>query len=143
MIGGLNHIQHKTEEYKFFGKLRRHYERANGEDYILSKMEFEYLVKKGVLNGDVTSLDNNIFMQQMVYYGSGYIDLAYSFGTSTVLYTYNDSQISYLGFHDEYNFDSKPWGERNMIAELATRIYGFLSSGVSYNIYYNKALWAK
>lgn len=68
-------------------------------------------------------------------------DTKYSFGTATIKYRPTSKGFVYGGFHDEYNFDSKPWGNRSISAELITRSYGTFISGTPYHIYYNKYLF--
>lgn len=139
---GLNHLQHKTEEYKFFERLRRHYHKGGGQDFILSENEFDYLVSKGRLRMENTTLgDDGYYKATMDFYSSDF-DLKYSFGTSTVKYLCDSSNINYVGFHDTYNFDPKPWGTgRSIMNEAITRLYGSLTHGISFNIYYNKTLF--
>lgn len=49
MTSGLNHFQHKTEEYKFFNRLRKHYKGGTEADFKIQKREFQYLKKKEIL----------------------------------------------------------------------------------------------
>lgn len=51
----------------------------------------------------------------------------YALGRSRVTFIVNNA----IGFYDEYNFDSKKWGERPVLAEIITRIIGTL--GYIYN----------
>jgi len=46
----------------------------------------------------------------------------------------------YNGFYDTYDFDSKPWGTRSPINEIITRTYDSISSGSSFEIFYNQSM---
>ena len=56
------------------------------------------------------------------FYGSYEYD--YAFGTGTI---YMNSEGNIVGFYDFYDFDAKPFGQRTLKAELATRAVSNLS----------------
>lgn len=76
------------------------------------------------------------------FYDSGF-DLKYSFGKASVKFYSKGLYTRLLGFHDRYDFDSKPWGTRSMSAELITRGYNSAVNGTPFEIYYRKCLFAK
>ena len=137
---GLNHLQHKTEEYKFFYRLKKHYEVGSGKDFILNAKEFNYLLRKGTIDTKNAALgDDNFYIASIDFYRSS-ADLKYSFGKATVKFSLNGDKPSFVGFYDRYDFDSKQWGGvRSYSAEIITRLYGALSNGVGFNIYYGKS----
>ena len=140
---GLNHLQHKTEQFKFFRRFERQYRKGNGEDIILNKQEVDYLVKKGKLIPSSIELEEeNLYKANISYYEAG-TDLKYSFGTATVKFSkaaYSNYR-NYLGFHDIYGFDAKTKGARSVISEIITRGYGAAVKGNSFHIYYNKRIF--
>lgn len=140
---GLNHLQHKTEEYKFFNRLRKHYERGNGEDLILTIKEFNYLIRQGHIDAENAILGDDGYYKTSIDFYNSSSDLKYSFGRATVKYTMSGNNLDYVGFYDYYDFDSKDWGERSYYAEIITRTYGALSNGTGFNIYYGKQFFVK
>lgn len=137
---GLNHLQHQSGRHNFVTRLLRHYKQGNGEDYILSHYEFQYLMENGkIINDTITMGDDGYSTANISFYGSNF-DLANSFGTATVKFKQSSNGNQYIAFKDEYNFNPKPWGERSHTAEILTRI-GAMLNGVSFMIYYNKRLF--
>ncbi len=141
MTSGLNHVQHKVEEHKFFWRLNRHYTKGTGEDFFISKSEFKYILNKGKIDYENAVLgSDNYYITTINLYGTTN-DLEYSFGRATVKYRMSDGKHIYGGFYDKYDFDSKPWGVRSNSAEIITRSYNSTFKGTSFNIYYNKRLF--
>ena len=137
---GLNHLQHLSGRHNFVTRLLRHYKQGNGEDYMLSHYEFQYLMENGkIITDTITMGDDGYSTANISFYGSNF-DLANSFGTATVKYKQSSNGNHYLAFKDNYNFDPKPWGERSYGAEILTRM-GAMLNGVSFMIYYNKGLF--
>lgn len=108
-----------------------------------NEREFNYLISKGriIYYDDATADANGYYLANIDFYGSGF-DLKYSFGTSEVKYYIDDyGNNKFVGFHDGYNFDPKPWGKgRSYSAEIITRAYGMLP-GNSFAIYFNKNIF--
>ena len=143
VTAGLNHLQHKTEEYKFFDRLRRHYSKGNGEDFIITGKEFYYLITKGKIDyANATLGEDGYYTTSINFYDSGF-DLKYSFGNATVKFYSKGMYTRLLGFYDKYDFDAKPWGTRSMLSELITRGYGGVVNGTSFGIYYRKSIFVK
>ena len=138
MNAGLNHLQHVQQEstFKFFEKLRQHYHKGNGKDYILSSKEFHHLRLNGKIDFEsATRCDDGTYNARINFYGCS-PDLKYSFGKSLIKYKVgDDGVIRYVGFFDEYNFNPLPWGTRSTTAEVITRLYSILK-GTNYYIYY-------
>ena len=132
MTSMLNHVQHKTEEYKFFWRLKRHYNEGTGDDFKINSRELDYIAKKGKI-GVMGNIDNGIFRAPIDLYGSG-LDLALSFGNASIFYDTNGNVID---FYDYYDFDPKPWGEERSIPnEIITRGYNLFGSGTPFHIYH-------
>lgn len=77
------------------------------------------------------------FKNSVSFYGNSAYDCA--FGTATV---YFDSSGNPVGFSDNYDFNSMPWGERSVPAEIGTRTIGALGEShgaanfsIGYGIY--------
>lgn len=142
MNAGLNHVQQGIEQYKFFHRLRKHYEGGTGADFKISKNEFKYLLKKGEIDfANATDIGDGYYSASINFYNADN-DLKLSFGRATVIYkTTNDGNI-YQYFYDRYDFDPKPWGTRSSTNEIITRAYNAYSDGTAFDIYYNK-LWRK
>ena len=143
ITAGFNHLQHKTEEYKFFDRLRRHYSKGNGEDFVLTGKEFNYLASKGKIDYANAKIgEDGYYTASIDFYDAG-SDLKYSFGKASVKFYSKGLYTRLLGFYDRYDFDAKSWGTRSISAELITRGYGSIVSGTSFDIYYNKSLFVK
>ncbi len=142
LTSGLNHLQHKTEEYKFFHRLRRHYNKGTGEDFNIKPDEFKYLIKKGDIDfTNAKDIGDGYYSATINFYNSSN-DLALSFGRATVIYKKYNGRNVYKHFYDRYDFDAKHWGVRSFLNEIITRSYGKLYGGKAFDIYYNK-LWRK
>lgn len=141
MVGILNHGADKAKsnriEYKFFKRLREHYEDATGEDIRLTKKEFDYLISKGRIIWRTQSYDSDTgkFSVLIDFYDSNR-DLKFSFGRATVSFIDRYGEVIFTDFYDEYNFDPKPWGTRTFINEVITRSYDIDSSGRPFRIIY-------
>ena len=143
VTASFNHLQHKTEEYKFFERLRRHYSKGNGEDFIITGKEFNYLVSKGKIDYAKAKLgEDGYYTASIDFYDAGF-DLKYSFGKATVKFYSKGMHTKLLGFYDRYDFDAKSWGERSIPAELITRGYGGIVSGTSFDIFYRRSIFVK
>lgn len=65
MNAGLNHVQQGIEQYKFFHRLRKHYEGGTGADFKISKNEFKYLLKKGEIDfANATDIGDGYILHQ-------------------------------------------------------------------------------
>jgi len=137
IVGVLNFAEHKKEEYKFFEKLRKNYESKTGKEICLTRKEFDYLLSKGKIKWETSRFNDktNIFSAIIDFYDSN-TDLKLSFGRATVYYIDNDGKAIFTGFHDKYDFDTKPWGTRSIPNEIITRGYNAYSSGKSFEINY-------
>jgi len=143
VTAGFNHLQHKTEEYKFFNRLRHHYSKGSGEDFIITSKEFNFLVSRGKIDYASAKLgEDGYYTASIDFYGSGR-DLQYSFGKAFVKFYSKGLYTRLLGFYDRYDFDAKPWGTRSISAELITRGYGSIVNGTSFDIYYRKSLFVE
>ena len=131
--------KNKTKKIRFFKRLRRHYKKGNGEDFILSSEEFDYLINHGrIMLDDVQLGRDSCYIMYIKYYDPcSPNDLKFSFGTATVKFSLQSDQ--FVGFHDKYDFDGKPIGQRNFFLELLTRIAGTIVSGTPFEIYYDKS----
>ena len=137
MVTGLNHLQQHSEGNKFCHRLLRHYINGSGETFYLSEQEFKYLLSRGIITTELPKLFEGNNYANISFYESE-SDLLYSFGTGTVSYTISSDGIrEYLGFHDYYNFDPKPWGSRSIQAEIITRAANTFFKGTNFHIYYN------
>lgn len=143
ITSGFNHLQHYTEEYKFFNRLRHHYSKGNGEDFIISSREFNYLVSKGKIDYANAILGEDGYYTASIDFYDASFDLKYSFGTASVKFCSNGMYTKLLGFRDRYDFDAKSWGVRSIPAELITRSYGGIVNGSSFDIYYRKSIFVK
>ena len=137
VTSGFNHLQHSTERYVFARKLFKQYTKGDGDDYILTEEEFQYLLRKGVINNPKPSSEEGFVDTLIDFYKSGNPDLILSFGIATVRGYYANGAVSYQGFHDYYDFNA---GNRYLYAEILTRI-GSHISGTPFNIYYNKGIY--
>lgn len=143
VTASFNHLQHKTEEYKFFDRLRRHYSKGNGEDFIITGKEYNYLVSKGKIDYANAKLgEDGYYTASIDFYDAGF-DLKYSFGKATMKFYSKGMYTKLLGFYDRYDFDAKSWGERSILAELITRGYGVIGSGTSFDIFYRRSIFVK
>lgn len=98
VTAGFNHLQHKTEEYKFFDRLRRHYSKGNGEDFNITGKEFNYLVSKGKIDYANAKLgEDGYYTASIDYYEAGF-DLKYSFGKASVKFYSKGMYTRLLGF---------------------------------------------
>jgi len=116
MVGALNFAEEeilKKEEYKFFERLRKNYESKTGKEICLTRKEFDYLLNKGKIKWETSRFNNktNTFSAIIDFYVSN-ADLKLSFGRATVYYIDKDGQAIFTGFHDKYDFDTKPWGDK-------------------------------
>lgn len=140
-----NILQNKTEQkIKFFKRLRKHYKRGKGEDFILDAEEFDYMISKGRIlwTGEQLGKDS-CYIMYIKFYDSANSpnDLKFSFGTSTVKYSIQSNR--FVAFHDKYDFDWKPIGQRHFLLEWLTRITGVFFRGTPFEIYYNKSYFIK
>jgi len=141
VVGALNHGAHEmANKVAFFKRLREHYESGTKEDFKLTSREFAYLIRSGKINvSSSIKIGDNEYACTIDFYNSNN-DLRFSFGRSTVTYYVKDGVRIYNGFYDTYDFDSKPWGTRSPINEIITRTYDSISSGSSFEIFYNQSM---
>lgn len=143
-VAGLNHSLHAIEtriqqqkEYKFFNRLRDHYESNSGTDFSLTTKEVNYLTSKGKINNqNLKFIGDNTWQFSIDFYEAGF-DLKYSFGRATGSFKIDGTKFTTTSFFDRYDFDPKAWGTRTFINELITRGYNIYSSGTPFNIIYN------
>lgn len=141
---GLNHATHTLENYfeekrvyKFFSRLRNHYESKTGTDYSLTEKEVKFLESSGKIGVVGKYVGDKTWSHSIDFYEAGF-DLKYSFGSSTIDLTLSgNGKVSITRFFDTYDFDPKAWGVRSIINEMITRGYNLYSSGKSFNIIYN------
>jgi hypothetical protein len=126
----------KPQEHKFFWRLKKQYDNGTGADFVLTKSEFDYLKKKGVIKyNEAKYANNDTYKAPINFYELGF-DLKYSFGEAKIYYKIENGNIIYTGFEDLYNFDAKPWGDRSVTNEIITRGYGWWSNGKPFKIHY-------
>lgn len=71
-------------------------------------------------NGEQVNINGNTYYKNSVsFYDNSEYNCAY--GTGTV---YFDNYGNAVGFNDDYDFNSMPWGERSIPAEIGTRTIG-------------------
>jgi hypothetical protein len=134
----LHGISNTVLKYKFFSRLRNHYEQGSGEDFLLTQNEFKYLIGQGKIDYEnATPIDDKYYEASIDFYNSDR-DLKLSFGRATVTYRIENNQYVHTSFYDRYDFDSKPWGTRTYKNEIITRAYNTISNGTPFGIYFNK-----
>ncbi|MBO6024324.1 MAG: hypothetical protein J6P83_05665 [Bacteroidales bacterium] len=128
-------------DQNYFWALKQHYLEGTGLDVLLTKDQFDNLMRHGEIDFSTAELiDDDFFVANVSFYGSD-LDLHLSFGTATVKFKMENNRIEFYAFRDTYNFDPKPWGERGTVNELIVRAYNKLSNGTQFGIYYNKTLF--
>ncbi len=128
-------------DQNYFWSLKQHYLEGTGLDVLLTKDQFDNLMRHGEIDFSTAELiDDDFFVANVSFYGSD-LDLHLSFGTATVKFKMENNRIEFYAFRDTYNFDPKPWGERGTVNELIVRAYNKLSNGTQFGIYYNKTLF--
>jgi hypothetical protein len=131
----------QEEQYKFFWRLKNHYDNGTGEDFKINSNEFVYLIKRGIIDyKNVTDLGNGHYRANINFYSSGF-DLHYSFGDAYIYYKVLSNGKNFIyDFNDTYDFDAKTQEQRNRSDwdERITRVYGEFSNGVPFNIYYKR-----
>ena len=83
---------------------------------------------------DVKDLGNG-YQQAIIRFYNNF-DLEYSWGPSEITYKIYNGNYIYNNISNLYDFDSKPWGERDWYKEIITRGYGALPIGKPFNLYY-------
>ena len=134
----------KEQKIKFFKRLRKHYKKGKGEDFILNAEEFDYMISRGsILWTDVQIGKDSCYIMYIKFYDSTNSpnDLKFSFGTSTIKYSIQVNR--FVAFHDKYDFDWKPIGQRPFLLEWLTRIAGAFFRGTPFEIYYNKSYFVE
>lgn len=95
----------------------------------------ESIVGSGFQDGEQVIISGSIYYKNSVsFYDNPEYDCA--FGTATV---YFDIHGNAVGFSDYYDFNSLPWGERSIVAEIGTRTIGALGEAhgaMDYSIEY-------
>lgn len=149
MVSALNHQLHNNlnqrrvkNKHQLFLRLRKHYESGSGEDFVLTKAEFDYLVKNGekygLISTNSTKVSGNQYSVSINFYKSNNLGLKLAFGRATMGYKMVDGKRVYNSFNDTYDFDPKEWGVRSYPNEIITRTYGGLVSGKGFKIIYNE-----
>lgn len=95
---------HKTEEYKFFYRLRKHYEVGKGVDFEITENEFQYLIKEGDIDYDKAKDIGNGYYSTIIDFYNSNNDLKYSFGRATITYKIYNNKYVYSNFYDRYDF---------------------------------------
>ena len=125
----------------YFWALKQHYMSGTGLDVLLTKDQFDNLMRHAEVDFTTAELiDDDFFIANVSFYDSN-LDLHLSFGTATVKFRFENNKIEFYAFRDTYNFDPKPWGVRGAVNELMVRVYNKMSNGTQFGIYYNKTLF--
>jgi RHS repeat-associated protein len=111
----------------------------SGGDVTLSQERFNSIVRSaGVVKGNpkaiILSNGQAGLAKVHTFYNSSEYSLA--LGSATIYYNQAGTPV---GFYDNYNFDSKPWGERSYMNEIKTRgvsAAGSAHEATPFNIYY-------
>ncbi len=126
--------------------LQDYYESKNGGTYHLSIWRFNNIIdaawsKQGIeFQKAKYNPETGIYTVPVNFYKTDYWA---SFGRATLEYRVLDgnfknpmNKIDFIGFHDTWDLDPKPWGTRSISSEIITRWYNTALDGINFNISY-------